>query len=286
MKKLLGTFLCAFFTVFLAGCADFKTVTVEEWPAESVELTEELAELYREVSRASSEVEALDGYADIWIKTPKREEHLYSTIQLERSKNTRLIVSAGVLGWPVADMLFRPDSLFVHDMLNNRLFVGGTHPDNLQKILGLRASYALLSDALAGVVAVKEPLQAVENVYSGSGKVRFTVITDGGKKELLVNTLTRNIEGVLFIDSLGRKQLQVQFRNFSPYVLGGKRVNLPGEIDVMVFNPRLDGIGKHELVIAYDERVVNPVDFDIQFKVSEKAKIIDLDRVVEFIHWK
>lgn len=286
MKKLRGTFLCVFFAVLFAGCADFKTVTVEEWPAESVELTEDLAELYGEVSRVSGVVRALDGYADIWIKTPKRKEHLYSTIQLERSKDTRLIVSAGVLGWPVADMLFRPDSLFVHDMLNNRLLVGGTHPDNFQKILGLRTGYAFLSDALAGVVAVEEPLRAVENVYSGSGKVRFTVNTDGGKKELLVNTLTRNIEGVLFIDSLGRKQLQVQFRNFSPYVLDGKNVNLPGEIDVLMFNQRFDGSGKHELVVAYDERVVNPADLDIQFKVPEKAKIIDLDRVVEFIHWQ
>lgn len=282
MKK----FLCVFFAVLIAGCADFKTVTVEEWPVESAELTEELAGLYREVSEASGLVRALDGYADIWIKTPEREERLYSTIQLERSKDTRLIVSAGVLGWPVADMLFRPDSLFVHDMLNNRLLVGGTHPDNLQKILGLRTGYAFLSDVLAGVVAVEEPLQAVKNVYSGSGKVRFTLNTDGGTKELLVNALTRNIEGVLFIDSLGRKQLQVQFRKFSPYVLDGKNVNLPGEIDVLMFNPRLDGSGRHELVIAYDERAVNPADLDIQFRVPEKARVIELGKVDELIHWQ
>lgn len=282
MKQLLKAFLYVFFTVFLAGCADFKTVTVEEWPSERAELTEDLAKLYRDVSGASRVVKALDGYADIWIKTPKREEHLYSTIQLERSQNTRLIVSAGVLGWPVADMLFRSDSLFVHDMLNNRLLVGGNHPDNLQKILGLRAGYAFLSDALAGVVAVGEPLQAVEKVYTGLGKARFTVVTDRGKKELLVNTLTRNIEGVLFIDSLDRKQVEVYFRNFSSYILDGKRVNLPGEIYVTMFNPRFDGTGKHELVIAYDERVVNPAELDIQFKVPGKAKIIDLDRVVQF----
>ncbi len=286
MRKLSGTFLFVCFALLFTGCADFKTVTVEEWPAESVELSEDLALLYREVSTASRAVKSLDGYVDIWIKTPKREERLYSTIQLERSKDMRLIVSAGVLGWPVADMLFRSDSLFVHDLLNNRLLVGGNHPDNLRKILGLRTGYTFLSDALAGVVAVEEPLEAVTNVYGGSGKVRFTVNTDGGKKELLVNALTRNIEGVLFIDSFGRKQLQVQFRNFSPYVLDGKNVNLPGEIDVMMFNPRLDGSGRHELVVAYDERVVNPAELDIQFKVPEKARIIELENVSEFIHWQ
>lgn len=280
MKQVLRAFLYVFSAVFISGCADFKTVTLVDWPAERVELTEELAELYRDVSGQTGIVEALDGYADIWIKTPKREEHLYGTVQLRRKEDMRLIVSAGILGWPVADMLFRSDSLFVHDMLNNRLLVGGNHPGNIEKILGLRAGYTLLSDALAGVVSVDKPLQAVEKVQRGSGKVSFTVVTDGGKQELLVNPVTRNIEGVLFIDIHGRKQLEVHFMNFSPYVLGEESVNLPGKIDVMMFNHRLDGSGRHELVIAYDERVVNPPDLDIQFRVPENARVVDLDRVV------
>ncbi len=281
MKQAFRGFLYVFFVFFAVGCADFRTVTIEEWPTESVELSEDLAELYRDVSEASKVVAAIDGYADIWIRTPKRGEHLYGTVQLERSKDTRIIVSAGVVGWPVADMLFRPDSLFVHDMLNNRLLVGRNHPDNLEKILGLGAGYEFLSDVLAGVVAVDEPVQSIERVYKGAGKVSFVVVVEGGKKELLVNPLTRNIEGLLFIDSRGRKQVEVHFRQFSPYALEGKTVNLPGEIDVMMFNPGVDGNGKRELVIAYDERVVNPADLDIQFKMPENVKIIDLDRVVQ-----
>ncbi len=281
MKYSLRVFLYVFFATFLFGCADFKTVTLEEWPSESVALTDDLADLYRDVSTASMVVTALDGYADIWIKTPKREEHLYSAIQLVRSKDMRIIVSAGIMGWPVADMLFRSDSLFVHDMINNLLLVGDNHPDNLEKILGLRASYALLSDVLAGVVSVNEPLQAVGNVYTGLGKVSFSVVTEGGKKELLVNPITRNIEGVLFIDAFGRKQLEVHFRKFVPYILAGKQIDLPGEIEVMMFDQRLDGSGKHELVIVYDERIVNPADLDIQYRFPENAKVIELDRVVQ-----
>ena len=281
MKQLLKAFLYVFFMVFLAGCADFKTVTVEEWPSESVELTDDLAELYSDVSKASSVVATLDGYADIWIKTPKRKEHLYGTIQLERSQTMRIIVSAGIVGWPVADMFFRSDSLFVHDMLNNQLLVGDNHPLNLEKILGLRAGYEFLADILAGVVAVNEPLQAVERVYRGLGKVSFLVVTDGGRKELLVNPLTRNIEGVLFTDSRGQKQVEIHFRKFSPYVLEGEKVDLPAEIDVMMFNPGLDGSGKHELVIAYDERIINPAGLEIQFKVPENARVIELNRIIQ-----
>ena len=86
---------------------------------------------------------------------------------------------------------------------------------------------------------------------------------------------------MLFIDSRGRKQIEVHFRNFSLYTLEGKEIGLPGEIDVIMFNQRLDGGGKHELVIVYDERVVNPVDLDIQFKVPENAKVIELERVAQ-----
>lgn len=281
MKQGFRGFLCIFLVFITAGCADFRTVTIEEWPTESVALSEDLAELYRDVSGTSKVVSAIDGYADIWIRTPKRKEHLYGTVQLERSKDMRIIVSAGVVGWPVADMLFRPDSLFVHDMLNNRALQGTSHPDNLEKILGLKVGYEFLSDVLAGVVTVDEPVQAIERVYEGAGKVSYAVNVEGGKKELLVNPLTRNIEGILFFDSRGRKQVEVHFKKFSPFVLDGKKVNLPGEIDVMMFNPRLDGAGKHELVIVYDERVVNPADLDIQFNLPENVKVIDLDRVVQ-----
>lgn len=285
MKQVLRAFLYIFWIVFIAGCADFRTVTVEDWPSEKVEFTDDLAGLYRDVSEASMGAKALDGYADIWIKTPKREERVYSNIQLIRSKDMRIIVSAGILGWPVADMLFRPDSLFVHDMLNNQLLVGGNRPDNLEKILGLRSDYELLSDALAGFITINEPLTAVESVREGGGKVSFTVATQAGKKELLVNHLTKNIEGVLISDSFGRKQVEMHFRKFVPYILDGKNVYLPEEIDVVMFSPRLDGSGKHEMVIVYDERVINPDDLNIQYRLPENARVIDLDRVVGILPW-
>ena len=285
MKQVLRAFLYVFWIVFIAGCADFRTVTVEDWPSEKVEFTDDFAELYRDVSEASMGAKALDGYADIWIKTPKREERVYSNIQLIRSKDMRIIVSAGILGWPVADMLFRPDSLFVHDMLNNQLLVGGNRPDNLEKILGLRSDYELLSDALAGFITINEPLTAVESVREGGGNVSFTVATQAGKKELLVNRLTKNIEGVLISDSFGRKQVEVHFRKFVPYILDGKNVYLPEEIDVVMFSPRLDGSGKHEMVIVYDERVINPDDLNIQYRLPENARVIDLDRVVGILPW-
>ena len=285
MKQVLRAFLYIFWIVFIAGCADFRTVTVEDWPSEKVEFTDDLAGLYRDVSEASMGAKALDGYADIWIKTPKREERVYSNIQLIRSKDMRIIVSAGILGWPVADMLFRPDSLFVHDLLNNQLLVGGNRPDKLEKILGLRSDYELLSDALAGFITINEPLTAVESVREGGGKVSFTVATQSGKKELLVNRLTKNIEGVLVSDSFGRKQVEMHFRKFVPYILDGKNVYLPEEIDVVMFSPRLDGNGKHEMVIVYDERVINPDDLNIQYRLPENARVIDLDRVVGILPW-
>ena len=108
-------------------------------PGERVALTPELKRLYEEVALNAGMVKALDGYADIYIKTPKRSNKAYCTVQLQRSRNARLIVTAGILGWPVADLLIRPDSLFVNDMLNNRMLVGRNNGENLGKIIGLDA---------------------------------------------------------------------------------------------------------------------------------------------------
>lgn len=285
MKQLLNNLLCCVLVIFLAGCADFKTVTVEDWPSENVELSDDLAELYRDVSRTSRGVKALDGYADIWIKTPKKEERVYSNIQLMREKDMRIIVSSGIMGWPVADMLFRPDSLFVHDMLNNRLLVGSNRPDNIEKIIGVRSGYELLSGALSGIIPINEPLQAIESVRKGRGRISYTIMTSAGKKKLLVNSLTRNMEGMSISDSFGRKQMEMHFRRFTPYTLEGKVVNLPEEINVLMFNPRLDGSGKHELVIVYDERTINPRELEIRYRFPKKAKVIDLDRVVGILPW-
>ena len=285
MKQPLNSLLCCVLAIFLAGCADFKTVTVEKWPSENVELSDDLAELYRDVSETSRGVKALDGYADIWIKTPKREERVYSNIQLMREEDMRIIVSSGIMGWPVADMFFRPDSLFVHDMLNNRLLVGSNRPDNIEKIIGLRSGYELLSGALSGIIPVDEPLQAIESVRKGGERISYTIMTSAGKKKLLVNSLTRNMEGMLISDSFGRKQMEMHFRRFTPYTLEGKIVNLPEEINVLMFNPRLDGGGRHELVIVYDERTINPRELEIRYRLPRKAKVIDLDRVVGILPW-
>ena len=279
MKVSPGVLLYCIVAVLLTGCADFKTVTIEEWPAERVEFSEEIVELYRDVSKASGMIDAVEGYADIWIKTPKREKRVYSNIQLEKERTMRIIVSSGILGWPVADMYFRPDSLFVHDMLNNVLLVGSNHPDNLEKILGVRSGYELFSNALTGMIPMNEPLEAVQSVHKSGSRVSFSVVTPSGKKEFLVNQSTRNMEGVMISDASGRKQVEMHFRNFSPHSIKGKSVDLPNEIDLLMYNPRLDGGGRHELVIVYDERAVNPENLRIEYRTPQKARVIELDRV-------
>jgi len=279
MKLSPGVLLYFLVAVMLTGCADFKTVTVEEWPAERVEFSEELADLYRDVSKASGVIDAVEGYADIWIKTPKREKRVYSNIQLEKERTMRIIVSSGILGWPVADMHFRPDSLFVHDMLNNVLLVGSNHPDNLEKILGVRSGYELFSNALTGMIPMNEPLEAVQSVHKSGSKVSFSVVTPSGMKEFLVDQVTRNMEGVMISDAYGRKQVEMHFRNFSPHTIEGRPVDLPKEIDLLMYNPRLDGGGRHELVIVYDERTINPENLRIQYRIPQKARVIELDRV-------
>ncbi|ACF46225.1 MAG: DUF4292 domain-containing protein [Prosthecochloris sp.] len=273
------TFFVVICISFLAGCAEFRTVTEQDWPSESAGLTPELALLYREVAISSSALHSLDGYADIWIKTPRRQERVYSNIQLKRSEDMRIIISAGILGWPVADMLFRTDSLFVHDMLNNRLLVGRNTPDNMEKILGMRSGYEFLSDALFGVVRLQEPLRAIESVKTGAGKVSYTIRTASGKQEVLVDPLTKTIEALQVYDRSERLVIEMHFRRFMTSRVAGASVTLPREIELALYDQRLEGNGAHEMVIVYDERQLNPEGFTIRYRVPEKARVVNLDRV-------
>ena len=125
--------LALFMLVLMGGCADFRTVGKQELPAEQTALVAEYADLYREVAEASPVIESLDGYADVWIKTPKRQNRVFCNILINRGGEARMIVSAGLLGWPVADIFFNRDSLYVHDMLNNRLFMGSNSEINVEK---------------------------------------------------------------------------------------------------------------------------------------------------------
>ncbi len=132
--------------------------------------------------------ESLDGYADVWIKTPKRQNRVFCNILINRGGEARMIVSAGILGWPVADLFFSRDSLYVHDMLNNRLFQGSNNELNLEKILGVNSGYRLLSESLLGLVKITEPSSAIRTVKKGSGKLLVHACDPNGnaKRWLLI----------------------------------------------------------------------------------------------------
>jgi hypothetical protein len=266
--------------LLMTGCADFRTVSEgEPWPDRPSGLTPALEQLYVEAAAAYQGVKGVDGYADIWIKTPEREQRVYSTIQLNRSEDMRIIVSAGIFGWPVADMLFRNDSLFVHDMLNNRLLTGKNTPDNMEKILGLRSDYTFLAESLAGIVSVEHPVRAVTSVRTGYDKVSYSIATDFGSRELLVDPLTRRIEAVRMYDRSGVLRVSASFSGFVSYRTDGQTFHLPRNIELVFTSGRADGNGPHEMVVEYDERSVFSRPVDIRYRVPERAKIIDLDRV-------
>jgi hypothetical protein len=262
-----------------AGCAGIKTVSRTEWPQEKVALTPELVELYHEVGRSAGAVDALDGYADIHIKTPKRDEKVYCNLQLHRSQDSRFIVSAGLLGWPVADMFIRKDSLFVHDMINNIMLVGKNNEENIEKIIGIHSGFGFLSESLLGMVSMPEPDKAIESVRKGAGKVSYTVRYRYGKKELLINPAEKVMEALTLFDVNGRRVVEVHFRNFETVTLKQRPVRVPKEIDMILPDYRYDGNGEHQLVVAYDQRVINPPEFRVRFRKPANAKLVNLEEV-------
>jgi Domain of unknown function (DUF4292) len=269
-------FLVLFLLVFGGGCADFRTVGKQELPSEQTALSSEHMALYREVAEASPFIKSLDGYADVWIKTPKRQNRLFSNIRINRDGDARMIVSAGLLGWPVADMFFSRDSLYVHDMLNNRLFQGSNNEMNLEKILGVNSGYRLLSESLLGLVKINEPTSSIRSVKKGSGMLLFTLASSTGSKEVVIDPANRTLSALLIKDQQGKTITEIHFRNFESITVDGHSALVPKEIEMVLYNSGA-GMGEHQLVIAYDERVFNQEKRLLKFLMPKKVKVVNLN---------
>ena len=274
-KRVVG--LVLFMLVLAGGCADFRTVGKQELPAEQTALVAEYADLYREVAEASPFIESLDGYADVWIKTPKRQNRVFCNIRINRGGEARMIVSAGLLGWPVADIFFNSDSLYVHDMLNNRLFQGSNSEMNVEKILGVNSGYRLLSESLLGIVKITEPVSAIRSVKKGSGMLLFTLATPSGSKEVVIDPSNRTLFALLLKDRQGKTLTEIHFRNFETVTVGGHSTLLPKEIEMVLYNSNVENSGEHQLVIAYDERLFNQENRTLKFLMPKKVKVVNLD---------
>jgi hypothetical protein len=264
--------------VFLGGCADFRTAGKQELPSEQTNLLAEHAALYREVAEASPFIHSLDGYADVWIKTPKRENKVFCKIMINRGSEARMIVSAGLLGWPVADMFFNSDSLYVHDMLNNRLFLGSNNDLNLEKIIGVNSGYRLLTESLLGLVKLTEPLSAVKSVKKGSGMLLFTVANSTGSKEVVIDPSNKTLGALLLKDRQGRTTTEMHFKNFETVTLDGQTAQVPKEIEMVLYKNNDDGSSsEQQLVLAYDERAFNRTSRSFRFSMPKKAKVVNLN---------
>ena len=271
--------LMLFMLVLVWGCADFRTVGKQELPAEQTALLLEHEALYREVTSAAPFIHSLDGYADVWITTPKRKNRVFCNIRINRGGDSRMIVSAGLIGWPVADMFFTRDSLYVHDMLNNRLFLGSNSEMNLEKVLGVNSGYQLLLESLLGLVNISEPLSAIRSVKKGAGMLLFTVASATGSKEVVIDPAQRTLIALLLRDKQGKSTTEMHFRNFEPVTIDGQSTLVPKEIDMVLLNSR-EGIGEHQLVIAYDERAFNKASKSLRFALPKKAKVVNIDDVL------
>jgi len=271
--------------LLMAGCSR-QVHTIARAPVvpdRTVVLTTELKELYRQVVAGAGMIEALDGYADLYLNTPKRNAKAYCTVQLRKSGDARLIVTAGILGWPVADLLIRPDSLFVNDMLNNRMLVGRNSGENLGKIIGLNAGFSGVTETLFGMADLTEPESEIESVRQGDGLISFTVRSADGTKELVVNTLTKELEGMTRFDSSGHKVVEFRFADYQIQQAGTTELKMPKEIDMTIYrNNEPEGWGS--LKVVFDERVINPQGFTIRFNRSSRARTVNLDEV-ERLPW-
>uniref|UniRef100_Q3ASF9 DUF4292 domain-containing protein n=1 Tax=Chlorobium chlorochromatii (strain CaD3) TaxID=340177 RepID=Q3ASF9_CHLCH len=258
----------------LTGCSDFRSVQREELPSSETTLLAEHTELYREVAAAVPIIHSLDGYADVWVKTPSEQHKVFCNIRLQRGGASRMVVSAGFIGLPVADVFLTRDSLYVHDMLRNRLYVGSNSAASLEKMLNIKSSYQLLSESLLGLVTLHEPPSAVTAVKQGGGMLLLTVKSNDSEKEVVIDPIARTLNGMMFKEPNSDAVTEVRFRNFEAVMVEGQRALVPKEIEVARYSGVPNSTPTHTLVIAYDERRFNTLQQPLRYTPPKKAKVL------------
>ncbi len=264
----------------LSGCSGFRSVSEQSWPTSAIGMDAELAGLYEEISmRGAPSVTDMEGYADIWIETPERDERIYANVMLARGEAMRMIMSAGILGWPVADMQVTPDSLRVLDLVNNRLLVGTSDPPNMERVFGVAVGFDMFSEAFLGVVEIDEPLQAVSEVRSAGDVVSYRINGVDGDKVVLVDTLLRRISGFRLYSPDGRLKAEMHFREFGMPGKGRGDDELPYEIDMILYDGSAGMPRKHSMVVVFDELEVNRETMASGFSDPGDAPVFVLDRM-------
>jgi len=275
MKKK-GFVLCMVFLLLSSwGCSGFRTATRTPLPGDQAALVAEYRDLYREVSGSAPFIRSVDGYADVWLSTPKERHKVFCNIRVNRGIESRMIVSAGILGIPVADLFIGRDSLQVHDLLRNRYFVGASNDRNLEKILGVGSASGILAGSLLGLVDIMEPSANIVSVKKGEGLVSFRVRSGAGSKVIVVDSATRTMRAVMVEDSLGRVQSEVHFRDFESCMVEGRAALVPRTVSIVL--PALSGSGESQLVISYDERVFNAQNVGMKMPIPDGARVVSLD---------
>ncbi|HCD36415.1 DUF4292 domain-containing protein [Chlorobium phaeovibrioides] len=257
------------------GCSGFRTVSRTPLPADQAALVAEYRDLYGEVTGSAPFIRSVDGYADVWLSTPKERHKVFCNIRVNRGLESRMIVSAGILGIPVADLFIGRDSVAVHDMLRNRYFIGASNDRNLEKILGVGAASGILGGSLLGLVDIMEPPENIISVKKGEGLVSFRVRSGAGCKVVVVDVATRTLRALMIEDSFERVQSEVHFRDFESCSVEGRAALVPRTVSIVL--PGKSGPGESQLVISYDERVFNARNGGMKMPIPEGARVVSLD---------
>ncbi|TCD48422.1 DUF4292 domain-containing protein [Chlorobium sp. N1] len=264
------------FSLGVSGCGGFRSVSRQAVPTGRVALSPEDAALYGTVRAGAPFITSVDGYADVWLKTLKHRRKAYCSIRVNRGGESRMLVTAGFIGLPVADIFIGRDSLLVHDMLRNRYYSGGNSEANLEKILGVGSAPALISGSLLGLLDLREPATAIRSVQKGGGLVSFSVASGQGIREVVVDPADATVHALLQRDLDGRLKSEVHFRDFEACTVGDRSAMVPRTVE-MVLMDGVAGRGERQLVISYDERTFNRQNGSMRPRVPSDARVVSLE---------
>lgn len=244
------------FTLVLAGCSG-------ESSARRIERAVSWQEIHAAVDRHRNQIVRLTGNGRISLESPDMAQSGSFLLAAQKPDSVVLRIE-GPFGIRVGSILLMRDSIKFYSALENRLYLGSSHPANLQRIFRVGVSLDDLLSLLSGGAFMREDSREPDSLTTDEDMFVLWYSSAGGGRRYLVDGTTLLLRRVQFLDARGHLQLEHIFTEFrmtdgieTPFML---RTIRPKE--------------RQMLSLRYRDLTVNPPRADLTFAIPSSAERI------------
>lgn len=220
----------------------------------------------QEVVRAQhTHIQSIKGEGRISVETPETANSGFFILTLKKPDSI-LINLQGPFGIKVGSVLVTRTGFQFYNSLENKLIIGSSNIENLDRIFHIQMSFDDLLNIFAGGTFLKDDLHSPDETHIEDDQYVFVYTSHNSSRRYWIDPTTLFIQKIQFLDRSGKLTLEQTFNDFE-YVDG---IAIP--YTIRVAQPK----ARQMLALVYSDILLNTTQLQFTFTIPPNA---------ERIHW-